>query len=169
MPFSTLKVIQDRTPTWIIDHSYTGHICRALNVGEKLPPWSGVHIANQWLASVMVTSSNGNIMRVSCPMCGESPVNSPHKGQWRRALMFFFYLRLNIRLSKISGTVIWDTIALIMASLFYVSINYTTHFVAFFAFLLTRWGSHFNSTFCHCGLRTSRQMFKIVMFFKTMD
>ena len=29
-----------------------------------------------------------------------SPVNSPHKGQWRRASMFFFYLRLNKRLSK---------------------------------------------------------------------
>ena len=28
-----------------------------------------------------------------------SPVNSPHKGQWRGALMFF-YLRLNKRLSK---------------------------------------------------------------------
>ena len=26
--------------------------------------------------------------------------NSPHKGQWRGALMFFFYLRLNKRLSK---------------------------------------------------------------------
>ena len=28
------------------------------------------------------------------------PVNSPHKGQWRGALMFFFDLRLNKRLSK---------------------------------------------------------------------
>ena len=29
-----------------------------------------------------------------------SPVNSPHKGQWRGALMFFFYFRLNKGLSK---------------------------------------------------------------------
>ena len=29
-----------------------------------------------------------------------SQVNSPHKGQWRWALMFFFYLRMNKRLSK---------------------------------------------------------------------
>ena len=29
-----------------------------------------------------------------------SSVNSPHKGQWRGALMFFFYLRLIKRLSK---------------------------------------------------------------------
>ena len=28
-----------------------------------------------------------------------SPVNSPHKGQWRGALMFFYYLCLNKRLS----------------------------------------------------------------------
>ena len=38
----------------------------------------------------MMTSSNGNIFRVTGPLCGEftSPVNSPHKGQWRGALMF---------------------------------------------------------------------------------
>ena len=29
-----------------------------------------------------------------------SPVNSPHKGQWRGALVFFYYLRLNKRLSN---------------------------------------------------------------------
>ena len=39
----------------------------------------------------MMTSSNGNIFRVTGPLCGEftgPPVNSPHKGQWRGALMF---------------------------------------------------------------------------------
>ena len=35
----------------------------------------------------MMTSSNGNIFRVTGQLCG-SPVNSPHKGQWRGALMF---------------------------------------------------------------------------------
>ena len=38
-----------------------------------------------------MTSSNGNIFRVTGHLCGEihrSPVNSPHKGQWRGALMF---------------------------------------------------------------------------------
>ena len=41
--------------------------------------------------SFMVTSSNGNIFRVTGLLCGEFaglPVNSPHKGQWRAALMF---------------------------------------------------------------------------------
>ena len=39
----------------------------------------------------MMTSLNGNIFRVTGPLCGgihRSPVNYPHKGQWRRALMF---------------------------------------------------------------------------------
>ena len=39
----------------------------------------------------MMTSSNGNIFRDTGHLCGEfprSPVNSPHKGQWRGALMF---------------------------------------------------------------------------------
>ena len=38
----------------------------------------------------MMTSSNGNIFRVTGHLCGEftGPVNSPHKGQWRGAVMF---------------------------------------------------------------------------------
>ena len=38
-----------------------------------------------------MTSSNGNIFRVTGHLCGgihRSPVNSSHKGQWRSALMF---------------------------------------------------------------------------------
>ena len=31
----------------------------------------------------MMTLSNGNIFRTTGPLCGNSPVNSPHKGQWR--------------------------------------------------------------------------------------
>ena len=39
----------------------------------------------------MMTSSNGNIFRVTGHLCGEFPRfpgNSSHKGQWRRTLMF---------------------------------------------------------------------------------
>ena len=39
----------------------------------------------------MITSSNGNIFRVTEPFVRgihRSPVNSPHKGQWRGALVF---------------------------------------------------------------------------------
>ena len=39
---------------------------------------------------IMLTSSNGNIFRLTGNVRGihRSPVNSPHKGQWRGALMF---------------------------------------------------------------------------------
>ena len=39
-----------------------------------------------------MTSPNGNIFRVTGPLWGgihRSPVNSPHKSQWRGALMFY--------------------------------------------------------------------------------
>ena len=59
-----------------------------------------------WLATLrkelMMTSSNGNIFRVTGPLCGgihRSPVNSHHKGESRGALIFFYH-RLNKRLSK---------------------------------------------------------------------
>ena len=35
----------------------------------------------------MMTSSNGNIFRVIGPLCW-SPVDSPHRGKWRGALVF---------------------------------------------------------------------------------
>ena len=43
-------------------------------------------------SSLMITSPNGNIFHVTGPLCvrgiQRSPVNSPHKGQWRGALIF---------------------------------------------------------------------------------
>ena len=46
----------------------------------------------------MMTSSNGNIFRVTGPLCGEfiGPVKSPHKDQWRGALFYsLFCARIN--------------------------------------------------------------------------
>ena len=46
----------------------------------------------------MTTSSNGNIFPRYWPFVRgihQSPVNFPHKGQWRGAFMVFFYLRLS--------------------------------------------------------------------------
>ena len=49
-----------------------------------------------------------------------SPVNSPHKGQWRGALMFSLICALNKLLSKqLWGWWFWDAIALIMMSLYW--------------------------------------------------
>ena len=48
-----------------------------------------------------------------------SPVNSPHKVQWRGALMFSLICSLNKRLSKTNVRLVtWDAIALIMTSLY---------------------------------------------------
>ena len=46
---------------------------------------------SRWYGLPMMTSPNGNTFPVTGLLCGEfqrSPVNSPHKGQWREALMF---------------------------------------------------------------------------------
>ena len=45
----------------------------------------------------MMTSWNGNIFRVTGLCAGNSPVpvNSPHKGQWRGALLFFICVWIN--------------------------------------------------------------------------
>ena len=57
-------------------------------------PFIYVHILNSLKTGdakndvIMMTSSNGNIFRVTVHLYGESPMNSPHKGQWRGALVF---------------------------------------------------------------------------------
>ena len=53
-------------------------------MSSKLAACSGFYL-------YMMTSSNGNIFRVYCSFVRgihRRPVNSPHKGQWREALMF---------------------------------------------------------------------------------
>ena len=52
---------------------------------------------------IIMTSSNGNIFRVTGPFVGgihRSPMDSPHKGQWRGALMFSLIRTWKKRLSK---------------------------------------------------------------------
>ena len=64
---------------------------------EACKPWHRNHLipVRDTFKLSMMTSSNGNIFRVTGPLCGgihRSPVNSPHKGQWRGALIFSFSL-----------------------------------------------------------------------------
>ena len=52
--------------------------------------WKFIELpSREWMPTVMMTSSNGNIFRVTGPLCGEftGPGEFPHKGQWRGALM----------------------------------------------------------------------------------
>ena len=66
------------------------HLKEPLKLGRFFSVWP-LSLSWSWFCMlIMMTSSNGNIFRVTGPLCGNSPVpgNSPHKGQWRGALMF---------------------------------------------------------------------------------
>ena len=60
-----------------------------------------IDIASIW-KTCMMTSSKGNIFRVTCPLCGEftDPGEFPTKRPVTRSFDVFFDLRLNKRLSK---------------------------------------------------------------------
>ena len=60
-------------------------------------PWE-----NSKQSGCMMTSSNGNIFRVTGPLCGEftGPAEFPAQRPVTRSFDVFFYLRLNKRLSK---------------------------------------------------------------------
>ena len=59
-----------------------------------------IHLS-EWIGHTMMTSSNGNIFRVTGGGgLHLSPVNSPHKGQCRGALIFPLIRALNKRMSK---------------------------------------------------------------------
>ena len=70
----------------------------------------------------MMTSSNGNIFRVTGPLWGKppSPADSPHKGQWRGALMFLWSSLEQSIEHAVETRVILDAIPLIMTSLLWV-------------------------------------------------
>ena len=94
----------ENVSVWRIRTDYRRYVSCVLNAlwrhnvgmfSELLALWEG----NPWWSvdvtvlprNVMMTSSNGNIFRVTDHLCGEftgSPANFPHKGQWRGALMF---------------------------------------------------------------------------------
>ena len=69
-------------------------------------PWSGLILglrrANERRRYFMMTSSNGNIFRVTGPLCGEftGPGEFPTQRPVTRTFDVFFDLRLNKRLSK---------------------------------------------------------------------
>ena len=69
-----------------------------------------------------MTSSNGNIFRVTGPLCREFTGHQwlpPHKGQWREAMMFsLICVWINGWVNN-HDFVIWDAIAPIMTSLWW--------------------------------------------------
>ena len=74
--------------------------CHAMEMlSTTLPICEGNPTVTRTIFSFMMTSSNGKTFSALLSFVWSS-VNSPYKGQWRGALMFFFYLCLNKPLSK---------------------------------------------------------------------
>ena len=68
----------------------------------------------------MMTSSNGNIFRVTGPLCGDftDPGEFPTQRPVTRSFDVFFDMRLNKRLNTHTvRLVIWDAIVVIMTSM----------------------------------------------------
>ena len=74
-----------------------------------------------WMICCMMTSSNGNIFRVTGHLCGEFTVTGefPAQRPLTRSFDIFFDLCLNKRLRP----VIWDAIAVIMTSMQWETAN----------------------------------------------
>ena len=91
------------------------------------------HRPNRWLLRniawttfrciIMMASSNGNIFRVTGPMCGEFTghrwIPLTHKGQWRGALVFSLICVWTNGWVNNRDAVIWDVITLIMTLLWW--------------------------------------------------
>ena len=84
----------------------------------------------------MMTSSNGNIFRVTGPLCGEF---TGHKGQWRGALMFLLiYAWINVRANNRTAGDLrrhrahYDVTVMFMDSVF-------TNGIVFGTFLICNW------------------------------
>ena len=71
---------------------------------------------NHQFIVIMMTSSNGDIFRITVRGIHRSPVNFPHKGLWRGALMFSLICAWINDWVNNHREVIWDAIALIMTS-----------------------------------------------------
>ena len=89
--------------------------CLCKDFVDNWPPYSSTalvcnitdvphYISHRWLKpwTIMMTSSNGNIFRVTGPLCGEftGPGEFPTQRPVTRSFDVFFDLRLNKRLSK---------------------------------------------------------------------
>ena len=81
----------DSLITWPFLHRHIRSRKQAIRLLMGKPPQGHVHIILEAAALDMMTSSNGNIFRVTGHLCGEFTGHrwiSQHKGQWCGALMF---------------------------------------------------------------------------------
>ena len=80
---------------------YQGVALNEVVIDFKCPYLSNLSVS-QHMSVIMMTSSNGNIFRVTGPLCGEftGPGEFPTQRPVTRSFDVFFDLRLNKRLSK---------------------------------------------------------------------
>ena len=96
----------------------------------------------------MMTSSNENIFRVTGPLLGNSPVvDSSHKGQWRRALVFSLIFKHGERVNKFARKVLEGflhmySLSLEMSSVYILYIYVYVALVPFMAHGLPTWMYH---------------------------
>ena len=93
------------TLQWLPLHVHSSYQARATYMMVSMQAINSCHyraFSNTSRRDDMMTSSNGNIFRVTGHLCAEfTPVNSPHKGQWRGALIFtLICARINGRLNN---------------------------------------------------------------------
>ena len=84
-------------------HDRAGQYCQYVTATSAYWGRRYRHILSAKQHETMMTSSNGNIFRVTGPLCGEFTGHRwipPNKGQWPGALMFFFDLCVNKHLNK---------------------------------------------------------------------
>ena len=84
--------------TWITLPSYQS----SLLIYQKFPLWFMIYLRTRAIQSPMMTSSNGNIFRVTGPLCGEftGPGEFPAQRPVTRSFDVSFDLRPNKWLSK---------------------------------------------------------------------
>ena len=100
--FKFIHISESKRDPWPL----TFHYFCIRNYLSTQPSQYHVPHANQVFGGYMMTSSNGNIFRVTGHLCGEFTGNSPVPGEFpaqrsvTRSFDVFFDLRLNKRLSK---------------------------------------------------------------------
>ena len=86
---TTAFFAEKEEPIWVICGVAVSYCSWKSPTLKRSPPPTNNDYSCDIFPKCMMTSSNGNIFRVTGHLCGHgSPVNSPHKGQWRGALMF---------------------------------------------------------------------------------
>ena len=96
---------------WAVEVEFT-------QIWLKQKIWQITYLYRTWWRHQMETFS---ALLAICAGNSTVPVNSPRKGQWRRALMFsLIYARINGWVNT-DEAVIWDAISLIMTSFLYLS------------------------------------------------